>query len=276
MDLSGLRRTFESRLSAPSAGGVFMTGSGEVANLIGRKVPAITTSFWLIKILTTAMGEVTSDYLVRTFNPVLVVPLAAVALVAALALQLHASRYVPWIYWLAVSIVAIFGTMAADVLHVEVGIPYLVSTVSFAVALAIIFGAWQAAEGTLSIHSIDSRRRELFYWATVLATFALGTATGDMTASTLRLGYLDSGILFAVLFLIPAVAYRFTGLNAVVAFWLAYILTRPFGASFADWVGRPRTLSGLGFGTGLVSLVLSVVIVVLVAYVSIRRPVRQT
>ncbi len=253
-----------------------MTGSGEVANLIGRKVPAITTSFWLIKILTTAMGEVTSDYLVRTFNPVLVVPLAAVALVAALALQLHASRYVPWIYWLAVSIVAIFGTMAADVLHVEVGIPYLVSTVSFAVALAIIFGAWQAAEGTLSIHSIDSRRRELFYWATVLATFALGTATGDMTASTLRLGYLDSGILFAVLFLIPAVAYRFTGLNAVVAFWLAYILTRPFGASFADWVGRPRTLSGLGFGTGLVSLVLSVVIVVLVAYVSIRRPVRQT
>jgi uncharacterized membrane-anchored protein len=235
-----------------------------------RKVPDIGILFWLIKVLTTAMGEVTSDYLVRTFNPVIVVPLAALALAAALLVQLRARRYVPWTYWLAVVMVAIFGTMAADVLHIELGIPYLISTAFFALALVGIFGAWQASEGTLSIHSIDSRRRELFYWATVLATFALGTATGDMTASTLGLGYLASGILFAVLFLVPALAYRFVRMNATLAFWLAYILTRPFGASFADWVGRPRTLSGLGLGTGSVSLALTIVIVLLVGYLSIR------
>jgi uncharacterized membrane-anchored protein len=235
-----------------------------------RKVPQIGLLFWVIKVLTTAMGEVTSDYLVRTFNPVIVVPLAALGLAAALLWQLRARRYVPWIYWLAVVMVAIFGTMAADVLHIELGIPYLVSTGFFAVSLAVIFGAWQASEGTLSIHSIDTRRRELFYWATVLATFALGTATGDMTASTLGLGYLDSGFLFAVLFVIPALGYRFAGLSAIVAFWLAYILTRPFGASFADWVGRPRSLSGLGLGTGSVSLVLAIVILILVGYLSLR------
>ncbi|MGH2465285.1 MAG: COG4705 family protein [Candidatus Limnocylindrales bacterium] len=239
---------------------------------MGRKVPEITLTFWVLKVLTTAMGEVTSDYLVRTFNPVLVVPVAALVLGAALLVQLRSRRYVPWIYWLAVAMVAIFGTMAADVLHIELGIPYLVSTVFFAAVLAFVFGAWQMLEGTLSIHRIDSRRRELFYWATVLTTFALGTATGDMTATTLRLGYLDSGILFAILFVIPALGYRFSGLNAVIAFWLAYILTRPFGASFADWVGRPQTLSGLGFGTGQVSLVLGVLIVALVASVSIARP----
>ena len=242
------------------------------ADLSARKVPEITLVFWLIKILTTAMGEVTSDFLVRTFNPVLVVPIAALALGAALLLQLRANRYFPWIYWLAVALVAIFGTMAADVLHIELGIPYAISTAFFAVVLVLIFGAWQASEGTLSIHSIDSRRRELFYWATVLATFALGTATGDMTASTLRLGYLDSGILFGVLFVIPAIGYRLVGLNAVLAFWLAYVLTRPFGASLADWIGRPRSLSGLGVGTGAVSLVLGVIIAALVAYVSVVRP----
>ena len=242
---------------------------------IGRKVPEIAIAFWVIKILTTAMGEVTSDFLVRTFNPVVVVPVAALLLAATLLLQLRTAAYVPWIYWLAVTMVAIFGTMAADVLHVELGIPYVVSTIFFAVALVLIFGAWQASEGTLSIHSIDSRRRELFYWATVLATFALGTATGDMTATTLHLGYLGSGILFAVVFVVPAIGYQFAGLNAVVAFWLAYILTRPFGASFADWVGRPSTLSGLGLGTGSVSLALTLVIVLLVASVSIRRQKAQ-
>jgi uncharacterized membrane-anchored protein len=246
-----------------------------LAASIGRKVPEITITFWLVKILTTAMGEVTSDYLVRTFNPVLVVPVAAIALGAALLLQLRAGRYIPSIYWLAVAMVAVFGTMAADVLHVELGIPYLVSTMFFAVGLVFIFGAWLATEGTLSIHSIDSRRRELFYWATVLATFALGTATGDMTATTLHLGYLDSGIVFAFLFVIPALGYGFGGLNAVIAFWLAYVLTRPFGASFADWIGRPGSLSGLGLGTGSVSLALTVMIVALVAYLSIGRPKPQ-
>ncbi len=236
---------------------------------MARKVPAIGVLFWVLKILTTAMGEVTSDYFVRSFNPFLVVPLAGVVLLGALVIQLQARRYIPWTYWLAVVMVAVFGTMAADVLHIELGVPYLVSTTVFALILAGIFLAWYSSEQTLSIHSIDTQRRELFYWAAVLATFALGTAVGDMTASTLGLGYLVSGILFTVLIAIPAIGYRWFSMNAILAFWTAYILTRPLGASFADWVGKPRDLGGLGVGTGLVSLGLTIVIVVIVGYLSV-------
>jgi uncharacterized membrane-anchored protein len=233
---------------------------------MARKVPAIGIVFWVLKVLTTAMGEVTSDYFVRSFHPFLVVPLAGLLLLGALALQLGARRYVPRTYWFAVVMVAVFGTMAADVLHIELGIPYLVSTTVFALTLAAIFSTWFGTERTLSIHSIDTRRRELFYWAAVLATFALGTAAGDMTANTLGLGYFISGILFVILIAIPAIGWRWFSMNAVLAFWTAYVLTRPLGASFADWVGRPRTLGGLGVGTGLVGLGLTVVIVVIVGY----------
>lgn len=236
-----------------------------------RKVPEITDLFWIIKVLTTAMGEATSDYLVHQIEPVIAAALGGLALVAALALQLTARRYVPWIYWLAVVMVAIFGTMAADGIHVELGVPYAASAAGFAIALALIFVAWYRSEGTLSIHTIDRRRRELFYWATVLATFALGTAVGDMAAATVGLGYLGGGIVFAVLITLPAIAYRWFGLQAVAAFWIAYILTRPLGASFADWLGRPANLSGIGVGTGLVALVLGVVIVVLVGYLTVTR-----
>ena len=176
-----------------------------------------------------------------------------------------------WIYWLAAVMVAIFGTMAADVLHIGLGIPYLVSTLFFSLALVVIFALWFRSEKTLSIHSIYTRRRELFYWAAVMTTFALGTAVGDMTASTMSLGYFSSGILFAILIALPALAYWRFGLNEVFAFWLAYILTRPLGASFADWIGRPKSLSGLGFGTGQISLVLTIFIVALVAYLTITR-----
>ncbi len=255
-------------LKAMGAPGLIRRWIGQ--RLEGRKVPEIELAFWLIKILTTAMGEVTSDYLVHQFDPVIVVPIAGLGLLAALVLQFRARRYVPWIYWLTVVMVAIFGTMAADVLHIGLGIPYLASSAFFALALATVFAAWYATERTLSIHRIDTRRRELFYWAAVLVTFALGTATGDMTASTLGLGYFDSGWLFAGLMALPALAYRLANLNAIAAFWIAYILTRPLGASFADWVGRSRNLSGLGLGTGLVSLGLTIVIVALVAYVTVR------
>ena len=141
-----------------------------------KKVPEITVYFWIIKLLTTALGESTSDYLVHQLNPIIAVALAGIGLLVALVLQLAVRRYVAWIYWLAVVMVAVFGTMAADVLHIGLGIPYLVSTAFFAVALAVIFGVWYASEKTLSIHSIYTRRRELFYWATVITTFALGTA----------------------------------------------------------------------------------------------------
>ena len=233
------------------------------------KVPQITVYFWIIKVLTTGMGESTSDYLVHRIDPVIAVGLAGAALVVSLVLQFRVRRYVPWIYWAAVVMVAVFGTMVADALHIELGIPYVVSTVAFAVVLTVIFAAWYATEKTLSIHSICTRRREAFYWATVLATFALGTAAGDMTAIALGLGFFASGILFAVVIAVPAVGYWRFGLNSIVAFWFAYIVTRPLGASFADWMGVPRSLGGLGLGRGPVALGLTIVIVGFVGYLSV-------
>jgi uncharacterized membrane-anchored protein len=157
------------------------------------------------------------------------------------------------------------------VIHIGLGIPYVVSTAFFALALAVVFLTWYTFEKTLSIHSIYTPRRELFYWAAVITTFALGTAAGDMTATTMGLGYFISGVMFGVLFVLPALAYRWIGLNPILAFWTAYILTRPFGASFADWAGKSPSLSGLGLGTGEVSVVLTVLIVVLVGYLTVTR-----
>lgn len=235
------------------------------------KVPEITLAFWVIKLLTTAMGEATSDFLVFQIDPAIAVILGAIGLAIAMALQLLVRRYVPAVYWLAVAMVAVFGTMGADVVHIGLGIPYVLSTVFFGLCLVVIFALWYASERTLSIHSIYTPRRELFYWATVMATFALGTAAGDMTASTMGLGYFASGVMFAVLFGIPAVAYRFGHANPVLTFWTAYVLTRPFGASFADWAGKSQNLSGLGLGTGPVSVVLTIVIVILVGYLTLTR-----
>ncbi len=236
-----------------------------------KKVPEVTIFFWIIKLLTTAMGEVTSDYLVQKIDPIIAVGLGGVGLLIALVLQFVVKKYIPWVYWLAVVMVAIFGTMAADVLHVGFGIPYLISSIFFALSLAVIFVVWYSVEKTLSIHSIYTVRRELFYWATIITTFALGTAVGDMTATTLHLGYFTSGVLFAILFALPAIGYFSLRLNEVAMFWIAYILTRPFGASFADWVGKPQSVGGMGIGTGVVSLFLGVLIAVFVGYISYKR-----
>jgi uncharacterized membrane-anchored protein len=241
--------------------------------LAGRqsRVPEITIYFWIVKLLTTAMGEATSDYFVYHMNPYVAVTLGGLGFVIALAVQLATGRYIAWVYWLLVVMVAIFGTMVADVVHIVLGVPYRLSTAGFAAALTIIFIAWRQAEGTLSIHSIYSLRRELFYWATVIATFALGTAAGDMTATTLHLGYFVSGLLFALLFALPALLYWRFGLNEISAFWLAYVITRPLGASFADWFGRAPDFGGLGYGTGLVSMVLTIAIIIQVAYLTLTR-----
>lgn len=233
------------------------------------KVPAITALFWAVKLLSTAMGESTSDFLVYQINPYVAVALGCLGLLVALALQLLVRRYIAWVYWFAVVMVAVFGTMAADVLHVELRIPYVATTVLFAAALAAVFVLWYASERTLSIHTVYAGRRELFYWATVIATFALGTAAGDMTAATLHLGYLSSLLLFAALFILPGIGHR-VGLNAVLAFWFAYVVTRPLGASFADWVGKPY-LGGLGAGDGRIAAVLTLLIVALVAYLAVSR-----
>lgn len=236
-----------------------------------RKVPEITVIFWILKLLTTAMGEATSDFLVANFNPYLAVFLGAVALAIALFIQFKAKKYNAWIYWFAVSMVAVFGTMAADGLHIRLHVPYIYSTSAFAVALIIILIAWQKTEKTLSIHSVYTARRELFYWATVLATFALGTAAGDMTASTVGLGYFSSGLMFIGIFLVPAVLYYLFHVNEVFCFWFAYIITRPLGASFADWLSKPHSIGGLNWGDGHVAAYFSIAIFVLVAFTAISK-----
>ncbi len=236
---------------------------------LAKKVPELTIYFWVIKILTTGMGEATSDYFVHTYNPYVVVVLGAAALAIALVWQLYLRRYMTWAYWLTVAMVAVFGTMAAGILHVYLGVPYILSAITWGVTLTVIFALWYLSERTLSIHSIYTRRRELFYWAAVLATFALGTAAGDMTAVTFHFGFFASGILFAIVFAIAGVAHRWFGLNEIVAFWFAYIITRPLGASFADWLAVPASLGGLNLGKGTISIASWILIVAFVAYLAI-------
>jgi uncharacterized membrane-anchored protein len=233
------------------------------------KVPEVTLMFWVIKVLTTGMGESTSDYLVHRFDPAIVVIPVGIAFAVALWIQFSARRYVPWTYWLAVAMVSVFGTMCADALHVKFGVPYVASATFFGVVLAVVFITWSRCEKTLSVHSIYTPRREAFYWAAILTTFAFGTAVGDWTAVTLHLGYFSSGLLFAVLIAIPAIGYWRFGLNAIFAFWFAYIMTRPLGASFADWMGVSQARGGLAWGTGLVSIVLAILIAGLVGYITV-------
>ncbi|QCO96462.1 hypothetical protein FCN77_00450 [Arthrobacter sp. 24S4-2] len=251
-----------SRLAHP---GGLRRGAGCAAS----KVPEVSVYFWITKVLTTGMGETTSDFLVTWLGPLIAVALGAAGLAITLLLQFAVRRYVPWIYWSAVVMVSVFGTMAADVLHVGLDVPYAASTVVFTVVLAVVFIVWHRTERTLSIHSILTPRREFFYWAAVLTTFALGTAAGDLTAMTLNLGYLPSAVLFAVIIAIPAVDYRRLGLNAVVGFWFAYITARPLGASLADWMAVSPARGGLDWGSGPVSLGWAALILGFVSYLAI-------
>ena len=240
------------------------------------RVPEVTVYFWVIKALSTAMGEATSDYSVHAIDPVIAVVLGFVAFVVALVLQFSVRRYIAWTYWLAVCAVGVFGTMAADVLHVRFGVPYAASSVLYAIVLAVVFTTWQRTEHTLSFHAIDTPRREAFYWAAVVATFAMGTAVGDLTANTFGLGYLASAFLFAAVIAIPALGYRFRNWNAVFCFWFAYVATRPLGASVADWLSKPKSVGGLALGDGPVALALTLIIFVLVAYLAVTRRDVQT
>ena len=249
-----------------------MTG---IERLLGRrgepvaaKVPEITVVFWVIKVLTTGMGEAASDYLAA-----ISIPLAGfvglLGFAVAMRLQFRSPRYVASVYWFAVAMVAVFGTMAADGLHVILGVPYVASTAFYIVVVGIVFWLWHRSEGTLSIHSITTTRRELFYWATVLMTFALGTAAGDLTAASMHLGYFWSGVLFGAVIAIPAIGWWRGWFNPVLAFWFAYVITRPLGASFADWFGKPHSKNGgLGYGDAPVTVLLILAIVGLVVYVA--------
>jgi uncharacterized membrane-anchored protein len=234
---------------------------------VAVKVPQITLMFWVLKLLTTGMGESMSDFLGSVS-----VPLAGLigigGLWLALRLQTRSREYRATSYWFAVMMVAVFGTMAADGLHDGTSLPYPVTTVIYALMTAAVFFLWYRSEGTLSIHSINTRRRERYYWAAVLCTFALGTAAGDLTAAYMHLGFFVSAVLFASIISIPAFAWSRQLINPIVAFWFAYIITRPLGASFADWFSKPHRITGLGLGDGTVSAIALVVFVSLVAYVA--------
>jgi uncharacterized membrane-anchored protein len=241
------------------------------------KVPAVKPYFWAVKLLTTAMGEAVSDYLVNDWNKYGAVLIGFLLFVITITWQLRTPAYRTWPYWSAVAMVAVFGTMCADVMHIVLHLGYPVSTTFYAVCLAVTFILWYRSEGTLDIHSIVTPRREVFYWLAVIFTFAMGTAVGDLTAHTLHLGYLASAFLFTALICVPFAAWRL-GANPVLTFWVAYVLTRPIGASFADFFGMPKNISGMGYGHGTVSVVTLILTVASFAYLArtgIDRPEDQ-
>lgn len=237
---------------------------------LAPKVPEITALFWVIKILTTGMGESASDFLGQQSVP-LAGAIGVFGLWFALWLQLRQTRYKAPVYWFAVLMVAVFGTMAADGVHDGASLPYSITTAFYALVVGAIFFFWHRSEGTVDIHCIDTPRRERFYWGAVLATFALGTAAGDLTAMPLNLGFFDSALLFGGIILVPALAWWKLGLNPVVGFWASYVVTRPLGASFADWFGKPVRQTGLGLGDGTVTGLALIVFIGLVAYTAITK-----
>jgi uncharacterized membrane-anchored protein len=240
------------------------------AEPVAAKVPEITLAFWVIKLLTTAGGEATSDYLALGSH-VTGAAIETGLLVIGLIWQFRVRRYTAASYWFLAYAIAIFGTGVSDTLHLTVGIPYSGTTVLWAIVLAGVFIVWYRSEGTLSIHSIVTRRREAFYWTTVFATFALGTALGDFTAVSLHLGYFGSVVLFFVVIMIPAIAWRGFALNPIVAFWSAYVVTRPLGASVADYVSKSKSLSGAGFGDLRTAVIATVAVALGVVYLALTR-----
>jgi uncharacterized membrane-anchored protein len=237
---------------------------------LAAKVPEITLLFWVIKLLTTAGGEATSDYLALGSHLVGAVVEVGL-LVIGLAWQFNTRRYTAAAYWFLAYAIAIFGTGVSDTLHLTFGLPYAATTILWAVVLAGVFWFWYRSEGTLSIHSITTTRRECFYWATVFATFALGTALGDLTAVTFKLGYLGSVFLFAVVIAIPAVAWWKFRMNAILAFWFAYVVTRPLGASVADYLSKPQSTSGAGFGDARIAVIMTIAVALGVCYLTLTR-----
>ncbi|MEU5208669.1 hypothetical protein [Streptomyces sp. NPDC020742] len=238
-----------------------------------NKVPEVTLYFWVIKVLCTTVGETAADLLNEKLGLGLtgVSLLMSVLLVAVLVAQFRTRAYRPGVYWLAVAMISIVGTLISDNLTDNLGVPLEASTVAFAVALAAVFAAWYRSERTLSIHHIDTTRRESFYWLAVLFTFALGTAAGDLVAEQMDLGYWISAGLFALAIAAVAVAHFALGLDAVWSFWIAYVLTRPLGASIGDYLSQPTGDGGLGLGTVITSVLFLGVILGLVVFLTVTR-----
>ncbi|MCW3110644.1 MAG: hypothetical protein JWQ09_5150 [Segetibacter sp.] len=239
-------------------------------NQLLNKVPQITLYFWIIKILCTTVGETAADFLNEKLHLGLTgtSTVMGVLLIIALFFQIKSKKYVPGIYWLAVVLISVVGTLITDNLTDNLGISLDLTTTVFGIALAVTFAVWYAIERTLSVHEINTVRREAFYWLAILFTFALGTAAGDLLAESLKLGYLLSTLAFSASIALVFVAYRIFKLNAVVAFWIAYILTRPLGASMGDYLSQDLTDGGLGLGTAVTSAIFLVCILITVIYLT--------
>lgn len=235
-----------------------------------NRVPKVTADFWLIKLMAVTMGETAADYLAVNLGLGLTATslIMASILVIALGLQFAQKRYVPWSYWLAVVLISIVGTLVTDNLVDNFGVALTTTAIAFSVLLAATFVIWYSAERTLSIHSVFTTRREAFYWLAILFTFALGTAVGDLVAEHYELGYLTTGVLFGAIIAAIAFCHYALKMNSILAFWLAYILTRPLGASFGDLLSQPREYGGLGFGTVVTSALFLSCIVALVIFMS--------
>ena len=247
------------------------------ATTLGRqilnKVPEVTIYFWIIKVLCTTVGETAADFLNTNLNLGLTgtTYVMGALLLLALVFQFRSRTYVPSVYWLNVVLISIVGTLITDNLTDNFGVSLVTTTIVFSIALAVVFMAWFASEQTLSIHSIYTARREAFYWLAVLFTFALGTAAGDLVAERLNLGYWRSALMFAALIAIVTVAHLRFRLNAVLAFWIAYLLTRPLGASLGDYMSLPRDEGGLNLGTVGTSAIFLAAILALVIYLTVTR-----
>ncbi|TPK20888.1 hypothetical protein FJ872_10425 [Mesorhizobium sp. B2-5-9] len=237
-----------------------------------NRVPDVTLDFWLVKLMAVTIGETAADYLAVNLGLGLTVTslIMTGVLVVALALQFAHQRYVPWAYWLAVVLISVVGTLITDNLVDNFGVRLQTTTIAFSVVLAATFAVWYASERTFSIHTIFTTRREIFYWLAILFTFSLGTAAGDLVAETFDMGYLTTGLLFGGVIALIALAYYLFHLDAILAFWLAYILTRPLGASFGDWLSQPAEYGGLGLGTTYTSLIFLGCIIALVLYMTLR------
>lgn len=235
-----------------------------------NKVPEVTIYFWIIKVLSTTVGETFADFLSTTLKlgEVYTALVMGVALLVSLFFQFRLRKYVPGMYWLSVVLISIEGTLITDNLTDNLGVPLETTTIIFAIALITTFGIWYTSERTLSIHSIFTTRREFFYWLTILFTFALGTAAGDLTSEKLNLGYLGAVLIFAGLIAVVMIARFGFKMNAVLSFWLAYILTRPLGASIGDLLSQPRNAGALGLGTVGTSTLFLIAILGLIIYLS--------
>ncbi|WP_225986256.1 COG4705 family protein [Psychrobacillus glaciei] len=239
-------------------------------NMLNKVPVIITIYFWIIKIMATTVGETAADFLNDKFNLGLTITtlIMGALLLITLAFQFKATKYVPSLYWLTVVLISVVGTLGSDNLVDNLGVPLVTTTIIFSIAVLISFAFWYASEKTLSIHSIHSTKREVFYWVAILFTFALGTAAGDLIAEGLNIGYLNSAIMFAVLIGLVVIAYYRFKMNAVLAFWIAYVLTRPFGASLGDYLSQSHHAGGLGLGTMGTSLIFLITILGLVIYLT--------